>query len=691
MKKKNFLKIALVFFLTLNFNTAFTQSVVINEVVTDPQTDWSTNDFDGTDGGGTISGGVDEYIELFIKISGLDLTNWTLELLDGTDVTGDLTNTATGAFDVSNYITSGSGTFTNTEVGDYLVLGNVFGAGAMNNSITINLKNSGGTIIDTVTLGGADGEAPSGNAASPANEAVIRSLNGNYTNNNSSDFTQGVSSIGSSNSNTKNWLGKTDNDWTNNTNWEGNSVPIGTADVFITNGLSNYPTSSTAVTVNTVIVASGASLIAEDVFTGNITYQRSLATTNWYLVSSPVSGESREDIIAGNDLAEGTSSNIGLAPYDNTQADVNQRWDYQTTASVGVFPNGQGFSIKLKASNNISFTGTINTENITRGISLSSSAFNLVGNPFTSYINSGTLLTDNTADLANESIYVWNQGTNNYDTYVTVNSFNLAPTQGFFVEANGTAFPRVIFNEAIQNHQTTPTFQKSARPEVHLFLSDGKNKKYAKVYYIDGTTTGFDNGYDGKLFGGVPQPFALYTHLVSDSEGKNFQLQSLPNTNHESMVIPVGINADARKEITFSAEALNLPADINVYLEDRLTNTFIRLDEANSSYKTTSDVALDGIGRFYVHTKTSSVLSVDTANMDNISIYKTTNSNLRLVGISQGKASIKLYSILGKQVFEDSFTSNGVQNITIPALSSGIYIVQLETETGSLNKKITLE
>ena len=77
--------------------------------------------------------------------------------------------------------------------------------------------------------------------------------------------------------------------------------------------------------------------------------------------------------------------------------------------------------------------------------------------------------------------------------------------------------------------------------------------------------------------------------------------------------------------------------------------------------------------------------------MDNISIYKTTNSNLRVVGISQGKASIKLYSILGKQVFENSFTSNGVQDITLPALSSGIYIVQLETETGSLNKKITLE
>ena len=38
-----------------------------------------------------------------------------------------------------------------------------------------------------------------------------------------------------------------------------------------------------------------------------------------------------------------------------------------------------------------------------------------------------------------------------------------------------------------------------------------------------------------------------------------------------------------------------------------------------------------------------------------------------------------------------SFTSNGVKDITLPKLAKGVYIVQLQTDTGKLNKKIILE
>ena len=166
--------------------------------------------------------------------------------------------------------------------------------------------------------------------------------------------------------------------------------------------------------------------------------------------------------------------------------------------------------------------------------------------------------------------------------------------------------------------------------------------------------------------------------------------QSLPKDNCENMIIPIGLNADSGKEITFSSEAQNLPSGIKVFLEDKLTNTFTRLDEANSDYKITLTENTNGIGRFYLHTK-SSVLNVDDVIVENISIYKTDNSNLRIVGIPQGKSDIKIFTILGKEVLNSSFTSTGVQNITLPKVATGVYIVHLETETGTLNKKITLE
>ena len=69
------------------------------------------------------------------------------------------------------------------------------------------------------------------------------------------------------------------------------------------------------------------------------------------------------------------------------------------------------------------------------------------------------------------------------------------------------------------------------------------------------------------------------------------------------MVIPVGISADAGKEITFTADALNLPSGLKVFLEDRENNVFTRLDEAGSIYKFTLIEASNDIGRFYLHVK----------------------------------------------------------------------------------------
>ncbi|TAE91697.1 MAG: hypothetical protein EAZ80_12500, partial [Runella slithyformis] len=120
--------------------------IVINEFVTAPRQDWSTSNFNSIIGVGAVNQGTDEWIELYIKRAGLNLTGWTIELLDGTNVISNLT--AGGAFMTSNYISGTGGTFTNTKVGDYIVLGNVNGGEMANTNLTINLKDPSGTIID---------------------------------------------------------------------------------------------------------------------------------------------------------------------------------------------------------------------------------------------------------------------------------------------------------------------------------------------------------------------------------------------------------------------------------------------------------------------------------------------------------------------------------------------------------------
>jgi hypothetical protein len=706
MKKKNLIKGLILLAVILNLTTSFGQSVSINEIVTDPQQDWSTNDFNGILGTGSINQGTDEFIELYIKTAGLDLTNWTIELLDGTNVIGALTST--GAFDDSNYITSGSGTFTNTEIGDFLVLGDVDGTGKMNNSITINLKDSGGVIIDTVTLGAGAGEAPSGNAGTIGDESVQRIPNGTDTDIDDSDFSKGITSLGTLNPTQVSWDGSSSTNWSNALNWATGSVPISSDNVYISSGLINYPTVTSVVTVNYLTIASGATLKATNTFTANVTYNRTLTNgSQWYYMSSPVAVETYNDAWAtANSVTSGQNNNKGLSWYDNTSYDTDTGagdtetgyWRYLQSddSNNGLFNVGQGYGVITSSSTTVTFIGTgINTSSQTSPITTGISNFNLVGNPFTSFLNLGDFYVDNpkTTVLAETEAYFWNGSSYDTKTSGLHSTYEIAPGQGFFIEA--AVDTNLTFDISDTNHladtaEGADTFQKSSRPEIHLFLSDGATSRYSNFYYIDGTTTGFDSGYDGKLFGGVTQSFALYSHLVSSSEGKYFQLQSLPKDNYENMVIPIGINADAGKEITFSTETLNLPTGLKVYLEDRETNTFNRLDGANK-YTITLTETSNGIGRFYLHTAQNTLNLNTNLILEKISIYKTDHTTLRIVGLSQGKTTIKLFNMLGKQLLNSSFTTNGVQDISLPQLSTGIYLIQLESEKGTLNKKIILE
>jgi hypothetical protein len=705
MKKKNLIKGLILLAVILNLTTSFGQSVIINEIVTDPQQDWSSTYF--TTPPGYSSGSNDEWIELYIRSASIDLTGWTIELIDGTNVSGNLTST--GAFAVSNYITSGTGSFTNSEAGDFLVLGNVVGDGNINNNITINLKDSTGLIIDTVTLGGGAGEAPSGNAGTIGDESVQRIPNGTDTNTHDSDFSKGVTSLGALNPTQVSWDGSSSTAWSNALNWATGSVPISSDNVYISSGLTNYPTVTSVVTINYLTIASGATLKATNTFTANVTYNRTLTNgSQWYYMSSPVVGETYNDAWAtANSVISGQNNNKGLSWYDNTSYDTDTGagdtetgyWRYLQSddSNNGSFNVGQGYGVITSSSTTVSFIGTgINTSSQTRAITTDVSNFNMVGNPFTSFLNLGNFFVDNpkTTVLAETEAYFWNGSSYDTKTSGLHSTYEIAPGQGFFIEA--AVDTNLTFDISDTNHlantaEGADTFQKSSRPEIHLFLSDGATSRYSNIYYINGTTTGFDNGYDGKLFGGVSHPFALYTHLVSGSEGKHFQLQSLPKDNYENMVIPIGINADAEKEITFSTETLNLPTGLKVYLEDRETNTFTRLDELGNKYTIILNETSHGLGRFYLHTTESTLSSNTNSVFKNIRIYKTDHTTLRIIGLSPGKTTVKLFNMLGKQLLNSSFTTNDVHDISLPQLSTGIYLIQLESEKGTLNNKIILE
>lgn len=181
---------------TLGTDNSPTGTVLINEVITDPQQDWSTSGFDGTIGGGAIDSD-DDWVELYIGTSGLNLTKWIIELNDGTDELGSLASG--GAFQVTNYVSQTGGSFTDTDAGDYLVLGTMT-TGAINQSVTIVVRDAYSNIVDQVEIASGSGTMFTGNATDADDESVCRIPNGQDTDIEVDDFVKTRATLAANNS-----------------------------------------------------------------------------------------------------------------------------------------------------------------------------------------------------------------------------------------------------------------------------------------------------------------------------------------------------------------------------------------------------------------------------------------------------------------------------------------------------------
>jgi hypothetical protein len=489
-----------------------------------------------------------------------------------------------------------------------------------------------------------------------------------------------------------NWTGATNTNWNTASNWSGGVVPIASDAPVISSSSapSFYPTATGPVAFSSLTIESGASFIANATVTGDVTYERDLSTSNWYYISSPVAGQNVDAFVTG--LALETQATFrSFCTFDTA---INNWVCYENASTfVGNFINGKGYIVNLLgASGTISFTGTMNVADVAITLDTTGSRYNLLGNPYTSFIDTAAILSTSSAFISTETLYVFDAANNSYVVYVTADNFQLAAGQAFFIQSNGVP-GNIAINEAFQSHVDPDTFSRTTnRTEVYLTLSNGSSIKNCRLYYIDGTTTGFDNGYDGPMFRAFADPFSIYTHLVTGGNGTDIGVQSLPNDDYENLVVPVGVTAAAGTEFSISASAINLPVGIDLYLEDRDANTFTILN-ANSDFTLTPTNGLNGVGRFYLHTS-SSVLGINDNVLDNILQIYTTASTKELIiqGQLSGSTNAKLFNIEGKLVLSkalEPFIDSNVLDVS--GLSSGVYVVKVDNANHTKTQKVIIK
>jgi len=491
----------------------------------------------------------------------------------------------------------------------------------------------------------------------------------------------------------------------------------GTVEILTGKGLT---ISGNLVNNGTMTIASDAStsgsLIVSGTSSGNITYNRyitSASSTKWHMIAAPVGGQSINTFATtGSNNIATSGVNYSITPYDNTVAKgATGTWNHWTSDNTGAgnisgagnFIAGKGYEILTSADGTVAFTGTVPTAQVSIGITkpVSNNAWNLIGNPFPSSIPSNSnadtnnnFITVNASamDPSYQAIYLWNPTTSGYDMINQVISATyIAPGQGFFVKAK-TGGGTVNFATAMRTNQSTVAFQRPATqpiPSVTLKADDGTTAKTTDIKYIAGKTLGLDPGYDAGLFDATGGNFKLYTHLVADN-GVNFMLQVLPDNVYDTAIIPVGLDAADGTQITFKADAQNLPVGKKVYLEDRLLNTLTEINNTGKTYQVTLNTQSVGIGRFYLHTQDNqSTLATQEFNILGLSVIaRPKNNSIRILGNINGTTKVAIYDMLGRNIFSTEYKASNDNELSIPSMTQGIYIVKVESEKGNYSTKI---
>jgi len=467
------------------------------------------------------------------------------------------------------------------------------------------------------------------------------------------------------------WEGLSSSDWNTASNWNTNSVPKDYQDVILTtNGTSPTISSGTGanclhLTVNSGAILNnegGGSLITDGDITneGTINIARTISNGQWHMISAPVPNATAN-----------TFTNEYLQSWDESSATWTDITD-QATPLVKL----RGYSLwGITGTTAYTFSGTPYTgdQNISLTASGSGGSYNganLLGNPYPSSIDWSGL------NSSYGAVYYWN-GT----AYVSWNgsgsgSQYIPPMQGFFIVASAAG----TFNLSNTNrtHSGATDFYKSSNEITNGLVLQASNGSYQDALYIkfnDRASSDFELEKDAYKFlsntSGISQLYSL-------SGDKKLSIDTRPETD----IIQLGFNNNLNGVYQIGIQEID--GIDEAILEDTKTGTFHNLQ--NDAYEFTWNTS-DDETRFILHLKATGTNDLATSNAEIFAYQKTIHirSSKKL-----NNAHINIVDMMGRIVYEHNLVDGQNESIILP-LEDGVYLVQLESDSRSVVKKVVLQ
>ncbi|MCK8480535.1 T9SS type A sorting domain-containing protein [Psychroserpens algicola] len=462
------------------------------------------------------------------------------------------------------------------------------------------------------------------------------------------------------------------------------------------------------------VSTSYSSLIVNGAVDGDVIYKRHVNTTSDPgesgendLISAPVYGQTFGDFAAANSNIVENPSDVSVKLFGpfNKFTGLYQSYDLDVPADANaILDVANGYRAASTNSDTFTFEGLVANTVISKPIVVSgpnSPEWNLIGNPYPSYLKLSDFLASNNSEFdppsagiygydgdASDGWQIWNLA------YSDANpNAKITPGQGFLV-ASKAGGATITFTPTMRTIGTTDDFiagrsgsQTLAHLKLQMRTTDASYN--TDIYFNDNASLGMDIGYDSSLFSNYTPSFSLYSHLVNDNTGLNLAVQSVNYDAINDVVIPLGVHANQGEQITISIFETNIQSDIDVYLEDTLTNTFTLLN--TSDYVFTSNTSLSGTGRFFLRFS-GDALSTPETNFDTIQIYTTkTPKVLHINGVLQNDTKATIFDIQGRLIMSETLNQNNSDHqIDISNIKSGVYIVRLDNGLQQKSQKVII-
>ena len=544
------------------------------------------------------------------------------------------------------------------------------------------------------------------------------------------------------------WTGATSTAWSTASNWNPAAVPTSNDNVVIpTTGITNFPVSTgftiaagTSVTLNansnltvngtltnngTLTLESGATLVqgTGNTVAGSGTFNVKQALTGgndgtipngrfWYL-GSPVSGASSSVYFASN-----------AANVLKKRNEAGNTWTTITNAAPENLVVGQGYYRRAMGNDTINFTGgllnngAITIGNLTRTAGQGFEGFNLVSNPYPSYLDWDQVTKTNVGTTMWYRSYHTTNSAMVFDTYVagttggigtnlngTGVSNLIPPMQSFWVRVNsGSSTGSLTVNNGMRSHFTTINGSvaglKSTSNERKLFIrmnllqvnkKDELLKDQLIVYVNDQATNGFD------IFDGEKMMQAGFPQFYTKTSNKKIVINAL-NSEKQRQAIPITMELPTTGVHNFIIEDLEISNGL-VWLEDKQEEVIQAL-EPGTVYKFYANSGINS-ERFVLHFNIiDDTFPINVYNeVENYANYSEKGASvyaqaegvviIKLPVSTEGVTDIEIRDATGKLVYAGN-TNILETSIQLPQ-ANGIYYVTLKSSAGVHVRKVFIQ